>query len=187
MSGKAASEGRRGERGAVPAGGFAPRLLCARRQLSRPKDCAFGWAERIALAALVVGADIVARLKVRALSFASLAVFLMAADAFAQTAQLAPIPMPFPFPQGSSIFQWDYQCIGQKGCGFTGFGLDRLTLRSASIILSRLKVGEIEIPTYFIWGTLLDGSVVVGMTQNELSFRFSAVNMRLIAAGSPGL
>src|SRR5215468_12433523 len=121
----------------------------------------------------------------RALFFAFLVACLSATNALAQPAQLAPIPTPLPFPQGSSVFQWDYECVGQKGCGFTGFGLDRLTLRSASIILSRLKVGEIEIPTYFIWGTLLDGSVVVGMTQNELSFRFSAVNMRLIAAGSP--
>ena len=112
----------------------------------------------------------------------------MAADlAFAQTAQLAPIPTPLPFPQGSSVFQWDYECIGQKGCGFTGFGLDRLTLRSASIVLAGLKVGEIEMPTYFIWGKLIDGTPVTGMVQNEFSFRFSAVNMRLIAAGSPGL
>ena len=112
----------------------------------------------------------------------------MAADlAFAQTAQLAPIPTPLPFPQGSSVFQWDYECIGQKGCGFTGFGLDRLSLRSASIVLARLKVGEIEMPTYFVWGTLIDGIPVTGMVQNEFSFRFSAVNMRLIAAGSPGL
>jgi hypothetical protein len=123
----------------------------------------------------------------RALSFAFPVAFLMAADAFAQTAQLTPIPMPLPFPQGSSVFQWDYECVGQKGCGFTGFGLERLTLRSASIVLARLKVGEIEMPTYFFWGTLIDGSPVAGMTQNELSFRFSTVNMKLIAAGSPGL
>src|SRR5258707_14306553 len=97
------------------------------------------------------------------------------------------IPAPLPFPQGSSVFQWDYECIGQKGCGFTGFGLDRLSLRSASIVLARLKVGEIEMPTYFVWGTLIDGTPVTGMVQNEFSFRFSAVNMRLIAAGSPGL
>ena len=63
-------------------------------------------------------------------------------EAFAQTGQLAPIPTPLPFPQGSSVFQWDYECIGQKGCGFSGFGLERLTLRSASIVLARFKVGE---------------------------------------------
>jgi hypothetical protein len=123
----------------------------------------------------------------RALSFAFLVACLIAANAFAQTAQLAPIPTPLPFPQGSSVFQWDYECVGQKGCGFTGFGLERLTLRSASIVLARLKVGEIELPTYFIWGTLIDGIPVTGMVQNEFSFRFSAVNMRLTAAGSPGL
>jgi hypothetical protein len=118
---------------------------------------------------------------------ASPVAFLIAANAFAQTAQLAPVPAPLPFPQGSSVFQWDYECIGNKGCGFTGFGLERLTLRSASVILARLKVGEIEMPTYFIWGTLIDGTPVTGMVQNEFSFRFSAVNMKLVAAGSPGL
>jgi hypothetical protein len=123
----------------------------------------------------------------RVLFFAFVMIFLTVADAQAQSGQLAPIPMPLPFPQGSSVFQWDYECIGQKGCGFTGFGLERLTLRSASIVLARLKVGEIEMPTYFIWGTLIDGSPVAGMSQNEFSFRFSAVNMKLIAAGSPGL
>jgi hypothetical protein len=123
----------------------------------------------------------------RALSFAFLAAFLMATDASAQNAQLARIPMPLPFPQGSSVFQWDYECVGQKGCGFTGFGLERLSLKSASIVLARFKVGEIEMPTYFIWGTLIDGSPVSAMDQNEFSFRFSAVNMKLIAAGSPGL
>jgi len=123
----------------------------------------------------------------RALSFAFLAAFLMATDASAQNTQLAPIPIPLPFPQGSSVFQWDYECVGQKGCGFTGFGLERLSLKSASIVLARFKVGEIEMPTYFIWGTLIDGSPVSAMDQNEFSFRFSAVNMKLIAAGSPGL
>jgi len=123
----------------------------------------------------------------RALSFAFLAAFLMATDASAQNTQLAPIPIPLPFPQGSSVFQWDYECVGQKGCGFTGFGLERLSLKSASIVLARFKVGEIEMPTYFIWGTLIDGSPVSAMDQNEFSFRFSAVNMRLIAAGPPGL
>jgi hypothetical protein len=123
----------------------------------------------------------------RVLSFAFLLAFLTVADACAQTGQLASIPMPLPFPQGSSVFQWDYECIGQRGCGFTGFGLERLTLRSASIVLARFKVGEIEMPTYFIWGTLIDGSLVAGMSQNEFSFRFSAVNMKLRAAGSPGL
>jgi hypothetical protein len=123
----------------------------------------------------------------RTLSVASPVAFLIAANAFAQTAQLAPVPAPLPFPQGSSVFQWDYECIGNKGCGFTGFGLERLTLRSASVVLARLKVGEIEMPTYFIWGTLIDGTPVTGMVQNEFSFRFSAVNMKLVAAGSPGL
>jgi hypothetical protein len=123
----------------------------------------------------------------RSLFFAFLAALLMAADASAQTTQLAPITKPLPFPEGSSVFQWDYECVGQKGCGFTGFGLERLTLRSASVILARLKVGEIELPTYFFWGTLIDGSPVAGMAQNEFLFRFSAVNMKLIAAGQPGL
>jgi hypothetical protein len=123
----------------------------------------------------------------RALFMAFPVAFLIAANAFAQTAQLAPVPAPLPFPQGSSVFQWDYECVGSKGCGFTGFGLERLTLRSASIVLARLKVGEIEMPTYFIWGTLIDGTPVTGMAQNEFSFRFSGVNMKLIAAGSPGL
>ncbi len=123
----------------------------------------------------------------RALSLAFLAAFLMAADAFAQTGQLAPIPKTLLFPEGSSVFQWDYESLGQKGCGFTGFGLERLTLRSASIVLARLKVGEIELPTYFFWGTLIDGSPVAGVAQNEFSFGFSAVNMKLIAAGPPGL
>jgi hypothetical protein len=122
----------------------------------------------------------------RAQPFAFLAAFLTAADASAQTTQLEPIPTPLPFPQGSSVFQWDYECIGQKGCGFSGFGFERLTLRSASIVLARFKVGDLEIPTYFIWGTLIDGSPVAGMDQNEFSFRFSTVNMKLIAAGSPG-
>ena len=123
----------------------------------------------------------------RALFFAFLVACLSAANALAQTAQLASIPTPLPFPQGSSVFQWDYECVGQKGCGFTGLGLDRLTLRSASVVLARLKVGEIEMPTYFIWGTLIDGTPVTGMVQSEFSFRFSTVNMRLMAAGSPDL
>jgi hypothetical protein len=122
----------------------------------------------------------------RAVSFAFLTAFLMAAGAYVQAAQLASIPKPLPFPEGSSVFQWDYECVGLKGCGFTGFGLERLTLRSASIVLAGLKVGEIEMPTYFFWGTLIDGSAVTGMAQNEFSFRFSAVNMKLIAAGPPG-
>jgi hypothetical protein len=123
----------------------------------------------------------------RALSFAFLAALLIGAETFAQTRQLAPIPTPLPFPQGSSVFQWDYECIGQKGCGFSGLGLERVSLRSASIVLAKFKVGEIEMPTYFIWGTLIDGSLVASMDQDEFSFRFSTVNMRLIAAGSPGL
>src|SRR5260370_7081609 len=115
----------------------------------------------------------------RALSFAFLVAFLIAANAFAQTGQLAPIPPPLPFPQGSSVFQWDYECVGQKGCGFTGFGLARLTLRSASIVLARLKVGEIEMPTYFIWGTLITATPLTRMLQNEFPFRFSPANLRL--------
>jgi hypothetical protein len=136
---------------------------------------AYGWGE------------IAEKPTMRASTFALLAVFLMAADASAQTAQLAPIPRPLPFPEGSSVFQWDYECIGQKGCGFAGFVIERLTLKSASIVLARFKVGEIEMPTYFFWGTLIDGSPVAGMAQNEFSFRFSTVNMKLIAAGPPGL
>ena len=112
---------------------------------------------------------------------------MMVAEAFVQTANLAPIPIPLPFPKGSSIFQWDYECIGHKGCSFTGFGLERILLKSASIVLARLKVGKIEMPTYFIWGMSLDGGLVTAMVQNELFFRFSAVNMKLAAAGSPGL
>jgi hypothetical protein len=126
-------------------------------------------------------------MRVRTFAFlaAFLVDFLMLAYAFAQTSQLAPIPTPLPFP---SVFQWDYECIGQKGCGFSGFGLERLTLRSASIVLARFKVDDIGMPTYFIWGTLIDGSPVTGMDQNEFSFRFSAVKaMKLQAAGSPGL
>jgi hypothetical protein len=126
-------------------------------------------------------------LTVRALSFAFLVVLLAVVDAFAQPAQLAPIPMPIPFPQGSSVFQWDYQCIERKVCGFSGLGLERLSLQSASIVLAKLKVGEIEMPTYFIWCTLIDGSLVSAMVQDEFLFRFSVINMRLMAAGSPGL
>jgi hypothetical protein len=51
----------------------------------------------------------------------------------------------------------------------------------------RPSIGLIGMPTYFIWGTLIDGSPVAGMDQNEFPFRFSAVNMKLIAAGSAGL
>jgi hypothetical protein len=123
----------------------------------------------------------------RTLSFVVLAALLTAADANAQTPQLAPIPTPLPFPQGSTVFQWDYQCVGPKGCGLTGLGLDTYALRTASIVLTNFKVGEIEIPTYFVWGTLIDGSLVSSMAQREFSFRFSAVNMKLVAAGSPGL
>jgi len=161
-----------------------PATFCTRHRQTSSEHCG---AERTAFAALWPLQDKVARLKMRVRPFAFLMVFLTVADASAQTGQLAPISMPVPFPQGSSVFQWDYECIGQKGCGFSGFGLERLTLRSASIVLARLKVGEIEVPTYFIWGTLIDGSPVAGMAQNEFLFRFSAVNMRLIAAGSPGL
>jgi len=88
-------------------------------------------------------------MRVRTFAFlaAFLVDFLILAYAFAQTNQLAPIPTPLPF---ASVFQCDYECIGQKGCGLSGFGLERLTLRSASIVLARFKVGDIEMPTYFI-------------------------------------
>src|SRR5260370_4891457 len=117
---------------------------------------------------------IATRLTMRALSLAFLAAFLMATDISAQTAQLAPIPIPLPFPQGSSVFQWDYECVGQKGSGFTGFGLERLSLKSASIVLARFKVVEIDMPTYFSWGTLIAGSPISAMDHNEFSVRFIA-------------
>jgi hypothetical protein len=98
-----------------------------------------------------------------------------------------PFRCPFHFLKVPLSFSGTMSAFGQKGCGFTGFGLERLSLKSASIVLARFKVGEIEMPTYFIWGTLIDGSPVSAMDQNEFSFRFSAVNMKLIAAGSPGL
>jgi hypothetical protein len=123
----------------------------------------------------------------RTLSFAFLVALLPVADAFAQTAQLAPIPRPLPFPEGSSVFQWDYQCVERKVCGFTGLGLERLSLQSASVVLTKIKVGEIELPTYFIWCTLNDGSLVVAMAQDGFQFRYSTINMKLMAAGSPGL
>jgi len=123
----------------------------------------------------------------RVLRFALLFIVLMATDARAQNAQLAPISMPLPFPAGSSIFQWDYQCIPQKVCGFTGLGMDRLSLKSATVVLANIKIGNLDIPTYFVWGTLTDGNSVVAMEQNQFSSKFSAINMRLVAAGSPGL
>jgi hypothetical protein len=123
----------------------------------------------------------------RALSLAFLGIVLGVANGFAETAQLAPIPSPLPFPQGKSIFQWDYQCIERRVCGFSGLGLDRLSLQSASIVLATIRAGEVEMPAYFIWGTLLDGSQIYSMVQDRFSFRFSAVNMRLVAAGPPGL
>jgi hypothetical protein len=55
-------------------------------------------------------------------------------------------------PMGGAV-----PCVECEGCGFTGFGIERLTLRSASIVLAMFKVGEIEMPTFFIWGTLMDG------------------------------
>jgi hypothetical protein len=123
----------------------------------------------------------------RALSIMLLFIFLTATDARAQNGQLAPIPMPFPFPLSSSVFQWDYQCLPQKACGFTGLGMDRLSLKSATIVLANIKIGDLQVPTYFVWGTLLDGSSVVAMDQNQFSSKFNAINMRLVAAGSPGL
>ena len=129
----------------------------------------------------------VARLTMRAFFWIFLVALLTVGDAFAQAVRLAPIPTPIPFPQGSSVFQWDYQCTERKACGFTGFGLERLSLQSASIVLAKIKIGEDEIPTYFMWCTLVDGSVVSGMVQDGFSFRFSVVNMKLVAAGAPGL
>jgi hypothetical protein len=123
----------------------------------------------------------------RALSLALLGILMGIVDAGAETGQLAPIPVPLPFPQGKSVFQWDYQCVEHKVCGFSGLGLDRFSLQSASIVLATIRAGEIEIPAYFVWGTLLDGSQVYSMVQDRFSFRFSALNMRLIASGSPGL
>jgi hypothetical protein len=120
---------------------------------------------------------------------AFLAVVVTTASALAQTAQLAPIPNPLPFQPGASVFQWDYQCTGAKPCVVNGFGLDRtFVVKSISIILARLKVGEnSEIPTYFFWATLVDGGSISGMSQNELTLRFIAINMKLVAAGAPGL
>jgi len=123
----------------------------------------------------------------RAFSFGLLLLVSMVTGAFTQNVQLAPIPTPFPFPAGSTVFQWDYQCIPQRACGLSGFGLDRQNLKSATVVLANIKFGENEMRTYFVWGVLIDGSTIVGMTQDEFSFRFFAINMRLIAAGSPGL
>jgi hypothetical protein len=123
----------------------------------------------------------------RAMRLVVLFIFLTAIDAYAQNGQLGPIPKPLPFPAGSSIFQWDYQCFGQKACGFAGLGMDRLSLKSATIVLANIKIGELQIPTYFIWGTLIDGSSIVAMEQNQFSSKFNAINMRLMAAGPPGL
>lgn len=122
-----------------------------------------------------------------ALLGAFLGTFLGVIDACAEKDQLAAIPVPLPFAQGKSVFQWDYQCVEHKVCGFSGLGLERLSLQSASIVLATIRAGEIEIPAYFVWGTLLDGSQVYSMVQDRFSFRFSALNMRLIASGSPGL
>jgi hypothetical protein len=126
----------------------------------------------------------------RTLSFVLLVVLLTTANALAQTAQLAPIPAPLPFQPGTSVFQWDYQCTAEnKQCGLSGLGVDpSYALKSASIVLARLKLGEaLEIPTYYFWGALRDGSSISGMTQNEFSVKFVAINMKLVAAGPPGL
>jgi hypothetical protein len=125
----------------------------------------------------------------RTLSFVLLLAFFAKANALAQTAHLAPIPTPLPFQQGTSVFQWDYQCTGAKPCGLIGLGLDRtFIVKSISIVLARLKVADnFEIPTYYFWATLVDGGSISGMTQNELPFRFLAINMKLIGAGAPGL
>jgi hypothetical protein len=48
-------------------------------------------------------------------------------------------------------------------------------------------MGEIEIPTHFVWGTLRDGSSISAITHNEFSIRVIAINMTLTAAGPPGL
>lgn len=118
---------------------------------------------------------------------AFLGAFPAAIDASAETVQLAHIPSPLPFPEGKSVFQWDYQCVEHKVCGFSGLGLDRFSLQSASVVLATVRAGEIEMPAYFVWGTLLDGSQVYSMVQDRWSFRYSVLNMRLIASGAPGL
>jgi hypothetical protein len=120
---------------------------------------------------------------------ALLVVVVTTAGALAQTVQLAPIPKPLPFQPDASVFQWDYQCTGAKPCGLNGLGLDRnFQVKSISIVLARLKVGEnFEIPTYYFWATLVDGGSISGMSQNELPLRFVAINMKLVAAGAPGL
>jgi hypothetical protein len=125
----------------------------------------------------------------RTLSLIVLVVILTTTNALAQSAQLAPIPRPLPFQPGASVFQWVYQCSGAKPCGLNGFGLDRtFVVKSISIVLARLKVGEnSEIPTYYFWATLVDGGSISGMSQNELPLRFIAINMKLVAAGAPGL
>ena len=51
----------------------------------------------------------------RVLSFAFLSAFLIATDASAQNAQLAPIPMPLPFPQGSLSFSGTMSASDRKG------------------------------------------------------------------------
>ena len=124
-----------------------------------------------------------------ALCIAALAISLTTTIALAQSPQLAPNPRPLPFQPGASVFQWDYQCSGTKPCVVNGFGLDRtFVVKSISIVLARLKVGEnYEIPTYYFWATLVDGGSISGMSQNELPLRFIAVNMKLVAAGAPDL
>jgi hypothetical protein len=132
-----------------------------------------------------------ARMTMRVFSLALLGSLLGAClggvNASAETVQLASIPAPLPFPQGTSVYQWDYQCVEHKVCGFSGLGLERLSLQSASIVLATIKAGKVEIPAYFIWGTLRDGSQVYSMVQDPFRFRFSALNMQLVASGSPGL
>ena len=100
---------------------------------------------------------------------------------------LAKIPSPLPFPVGSSIFQWDLQCIPQKYCSFTGLGLKNMVFRSVTIVLAKLTVGEQELPTYFLWGTLITGDQIESFTQDPLVFTSANVNMKLIATGAPGL
>jgi hypothetical protein len=100
---------------------------------------------------------------------------------------LAPIPLPLPFPKGSSVFQWDYQCIPQKACEISGFGLRAQTFTAVSIVLANITVGDLQLPTYFIWGTLINGNRMGSMTQYPPAFTSRFVNMRLIAAGVPGL
>jgi len=100
---------------------------------------------------------------------------------------LAQIPLPLPFPKGSSVFQWDYQCMPQKACEISGFGLRAQMFAAVSIVLANITVGDLQLPTYFVWGTLPNGNRMSSMTQFPPAFTSRFVNMKLIAAGVPGL